>query len=119
MTREFVHTKVFERAWASIGCTDEDLSATQGLICSNPRIGDVITGTGGLRKMRIPLSGVGKSGGARVLYVDFEAHGVSYLIYAYPKNERTNISAAEKNAFKKLIADIENTLGGRQHEQNR
>jgi Uncharacterized protein conserved in bacteria len=116
MTREFVHTKVFERTWASIGCTDDELSAMQEVICSNPKVGDVISGTGGLRKLRIPLSGTGKSGGARVLYVDFEIYGTSYLIYAYPKNERANISAAEKADFKKLIANIENTLGGAEYE---
>jgi len=112
MTREFVHTKIFEKAWSSIGCTDDELSATQVIICSNPKVGDVITGTGGLRKMRIPLGETGKSGGARVLYVDFEKYELSYLVYAYSKNERANISAAEKVAFKKIITDIENTLGG-------
>jgi len=112
MTRKFVLTKVFEKSWSSIGCADDDLKATQEMICSNPQIGDVIVGTGGLRKFRIPLSGAGKSNGARVLYVDFEMFGITYLVYSYPKSERANISEAEKKAFKKLINDIENTLGG-------
>ena len=54
----------------------------------------------------------GKSGGSRVTYVDFVIHEVIYLIYAYPKNEKDNLTKEERNQMKKLITAIEQTLGG-------
>ncbi len=71
MTREFVLTRTFERCWRTLGLTDYHLMVLQQILLQGPRTGMVVQGTGGLRKMRIPLDGIGKSGGVRVLYVDF------------------------------------------------
>ena len=68
--------------------------------------------TGGLRKMQFPFEGRGKSGSARVTYVDFVVYEVIYLIFAYPKSEKDNLTKAERNAMKKVIAAIEAGLGG-------
>jgi hypothetical protein len=52
-------------------------------------------------------SGRGKSGGNRVCYVYFEEYSVVLLVLAYPKNEKDDLSDAEKKAIKKLIENIE------------
>ena len=100
MDRMFVHTKVFDRLWASLGCNDDDLSGLQKAICENPQGPPVIRGTGGVRKIRIALDGRGKSGGARVIYGDFPEHRIVYLFAAYPKNEKEDITEDERNFFK-------------------
>ena len=67
-------------------------------------------GTGGLRKLRFAFPGQGKSGSSRVLYVDFVIAEKIYLIFAYPKSEKDNLSKEERNNIKKLIERLEKTL---------
>ena len=106
MARTFVHTKVFDRNWESLGCDDDDLLELQKAILENPQGYPVIRGTGGVRKIRIALDGRGKSGGARVLYVDFIAKEIVGLLYAYPKNEKDNIDENEKKILKAMVEQI-------------
>jgi hypothetical protein len=86
MRREFVYTMQFEKAWQKLGFTDDDLLYLEDVLLKNPQIGDVVPGTGGLRKFRIPANEHGKRGGARVAYVDFVFAEKIYLITAYAKN---------------------------------
>lgn len=72
MKRTFIEVPLFTKKWKELGLTDEDLRDLQNILLQNPKSGDVIQGTGGLRKIRIPMKGRGKSGGSRVIYVDIE-----------------------------------------------
>ena len=56
--------------------------------------------------MRVAASGRGKRGGARVIYFWFDEDNPIYLLFAYPKNQRDDLSAARRNAMKKLTADL-------------
>ena len=58
--------------WFQLGFTDDDLSQLQQLLIENPKAGDVMQGTGGLRKVRFSLPDSGKSGGVRICYIDIE-----------------------------------------------
>jgi hypothetical protein len=69
-------------------------------------VGDVIAGTGGIRKLRWALKGRGKSGGARVIYYYHDARIPLYLLDIYAKNEQANLSLAERNEFKKLATAL-------------
>lgn len=60
--------------------------------------------------MRFAFPGKGKSGSSRVLYVDFVVAETIYLIFAYPKNEKDNLTAEERNNIKKLIERLEQCL---------
>ena len=102
----FVHTKVFDRQWAALGCDDDDLLELQKARRIDPQKPPVIKSTGGVRKIRIALDDRGKSGGARVLYVDFVVRGVIGLLYAYPKSEKENISDDERKTLKKMVEQI-------------
>jgi hypothetical protein len=105
--RMFIHTRIFDRQWAEIGCDDNDLLELQKAICDNPQGAPVIPGTGGIRKIHIALEGRGKSGGARVLYVDFVIRGVVGLLYAYSKNKKENITEEEKSTLKAMAEQLD------------
>jgi hypothetical protein len=110
MTRKFVMMPEFDRQWQKLGLGDDELRELQETLLQNPKAGDVMRGTGGLRKIRIAFEGKGKSGGGRVVYVDFTMHESIYLITAYPKNEKDNLSKAEQNEIAKMIVRLEQGL---------
>lgn len=100
----------FDKQWKAMGLTDKDLRSLQEELTINPRKGVVIQGTGGLRKIRVAFEGKGKSGSARVCYVDFVIHEKIYLITAYTKNDKDNLSKEERNEIKKLVELLKNTI---------
>lgn len=110
MTRSFILTAPFERQWKNMDLTDEELRQLEIDILKNPKLYPVILGTGRLRKMRFAFEGRGKSGGIRILYVDFEEVKLIYLIGAYPKSEKENLTTTERNLMRKVIDEIEQTL---------
>ena len=110
MTREFIMLPEFDRKWTDMGLTDKELKALQEELTINPTKGDVMQGTGGLRKIRIAFEGRGKSGSARICYIDFAVYERIYLITAYAKDEKDNLSKSERNEVKKLIKILEATI---------
>ncbi len=86
-----------------LGLTDEDLRQLENILLENPKIGDAIQGTGGLRKIRIPMENRGKRGGARVIYVDVEFKETIYFLNVYSKNEKDDLTESEKQAFRIII----------------
>ena len=103
----------FDRKWKEIGFTDIELKTLQEELTINPNKGDLMQGTGGLRKIRVAFEGRGKSGSARVCYVDFAVYERIYLITAYTKNEKDNLSKEERNNVKKLVEFLKNTIDRR------
>lgn len=103
MKRIFIETPMFTKKWFSLGFTDEDMAELQQFLISNPDAGDIMVGTGGLKKIRYAFDGRGKSGSARVCYVDFASFEKNYLIQVFSKDEKPNLTAAEKKDVKKLI----------------
>ena len=110
MQRTFIILPEFDKNWKSMGLSDEDLRRLENLILQNPEAGALMQGTGGLRKLRFALDNRGKSGSARVCYVDFIIQETVFLITAYPKNEKEKLSKAERNTIHKLIEALEHTL---------
>ena len=110
MTREFVIMPEFDRQWQKFGLGDDELHQLQETLLENPKAGKVIRGTKGLRKIRIAFEGQRKSGSGRVAYVDFTVHETVYLITAYPKSEKDNLSKAERNSIAKMIVLLEKGL---------
>ena len=75
-------------------------------LTNNPEIGPIMQGTGGVRKMRFAYDNRGKSGSTRVIYIDFEVKEKIYLLTAYAKNEKDNLSKAERNKLKELTSTL-------------
>jgi hypothetical protein len=84
--------------------SDTEREELTDFLAWNPVAGDVIAGTGGVRKLRFALKGRGKSGGARVIYYYHDERIPLYLLDIYTKNEQANLSLAERNNFKKVTA---------------
>ncbi|MBP5175960.1 MAG: type II toxin-antitoxin system RelE/ParE family toxin [Treponema sp.] len=119
MKREFIETPSFTKKWFSLGFTDDDLAELQQFLIMNPDAGDTMVGTGGLKKIRYAFKGRGKSGSARVCYVDFASFEKNYLIQVFSKDEKSNLTDAEKNAVKKVVTVLKSEAAknwGQEHE---
>lgn len=103
MNRTFIEVPIFIKKWKELGLTDENLRELQNILLENPKAGKIIQGTGGLRKIRIPMEEKGKRGGARVLYVDIELKESIYFVNVYSKNEKEDLTEDEKKAFKTVV----------------
>ena len=75
-----------------------------GYIAGHPEAGDVIPGTGGLRKVRWGREGAGKRGGARVIYFFHDTDRPLYLLMIYAKARKEDLSAEEKRTVRQLAA---------------
>ena len=107
MIRTFVEVPSFTKRWSDLGFDDDDdLMELQKMLLKNPEAGDIMQGTGGLRKVRFAFEGRGKSGSVRVCYVDFEEYTVIYLITAYAKKEKDNLTDKEKAVVKVLVKQL-------------
>ena len=82
---------------------ESDRSRLVAFIAANPESGDLIPETGGVRKLRWALRGGGKSGGARVVYYFHNENIPLFLLAAYGKNEKANLTRAERNAMSRLV----------------
>lgn len=103
MIRTFKEVPSFTAKWHALGLTDDDLRTLENILLKDPKTGAAISGTGGLRKIRIPIEETGKRGGGRVIYVDIEIKECIYLLNVYAKNEKTNLTEKEKKMLKKLV----------------
>ena len=117
MTRTFVELPFFQKKWKALGLDDKDLKRLQEELIADPKVGDVMQGTGGIRKMRFAFEKRGKSGSVRIIYVDFEVYEKVFLITAYPKNEKENLSQAERNELKQMIHILEQQLKENEERQ--
>ena len=110
MTRSFIELPLFRSKWKSLGLDDDDLRRLQFELLADPKVGAVMQGTGGVRKMRFAFEDRGKSGSARVIYIDFEVFEKIYLITAYSKDEKDNLTKSERNELKQMIGILEEQL---------
>ena len=76
------------------------------LIAYEPTCGDLIPGTGGLRKVRVGRGGSGKRGGARVIYYFYNTDYPILSVAIYAKNEKADLSAQDKKKFAALVKEI-------------
>ena len=81
----------------------EELNALQVHIGMHPESGDLMPGTGGVRKLRWALEGKGKRGGARIVYYFQSAAMPIFLLTVFARNEKADLSKLEKNELRKLI----------------
>lgn len=108
MKRTFVLAPLFENALAGRKKTDEILKNIEGEILKNPKCGDLVQGTGGVRKFRSEDSGRGKGkrGGFRVLYLDLPHVERTHLLFLYDKGEADDLSPEGKKVIKSLVDEI-------------
>lgn len=108
----FVELPAFTRHRAAY-LNDEGFRSLQLTMMKNPEAGDVIEGTGGLRKLRHGDSrrGKGKRGGLRVIYYWWNGGAQFWLFTLYDKDEMDDLSAKEKRLLKEMLkAELEASI---------
>ena len=105
---KFIETSMFTRQIKQIA-TDDELKDLQKQLIESPAKGELIQQTGGLRKIRMATGSQGKSGSARVIYF-LATKEVVYLVMAYPKSTKENLTDAEKADLKKLTKILKNEV---------
>jgi hypothetical protein len=88
----FIETKLFSRLRESY-LSDDEYSRVQAALMENPEDGDLVSGSGGVRKLRWSQPGRGKRGGIRIIYYAKAREGVIFMLTVYAKNEDGNIPA--------------------------
>jgi hypothetical protein len=99
----FVETKLFTKLVQEY-LSDDEYAALQQSLIANPEAGDVIPGSGGVRKLRWGVGGRGKRGGIRVIYFLRSLHGEIWMLTLYAKNVADNIPA---HVLKKIKEEID------------
>ncbi len=84
----------------------EDFENFKKSLVENPEQGDLIPGTGGIRKTRLKSASKGKRGGFRVCYLDLEDRLILFLLFIYGKNVQENLTPAEKMELKQLAMTL-------------
>lgn len=101
----------FQRKSSKLLSLDENKSIINYL-AAHPAAGDIIQGTGGIRKLRWSAQGRGKSGGVRVIYYYHNESMPLFLLTVFGKGEKANLSKAERNDLAKLTAILVKSYGG-------
>ena len=86
--------------------TDAEQDAVIDLVAYDPTCGDLIPGTGGLRKVRIGRGGSGKRGGARVIYYFYNEDIPVLLMALYAKNEKADLSARDRSELARSLKEF-------------
>lgn len=97
-----IETSIFTKQIATL-LSDEDYRVLQNRLVEMPGSGDIIQGSGGIRKIRCGVSGRGKKGGARVIYFWANHHDQIFMLYAYAKNERDDLTKDQLSALKEAV----------------
>lgn len=98
----FVESLIFEKLRSGY-LSEEEFRDLQLVLLADPKLGSVIQGTGGLRKVRFRAKGKGKRGGVRIIYYFFDKKYKFYFLTLYSKNEVTDLTASQKKKLRKFM----------------
>ncbi|OZB04008.1 MAG: toxin HigB-2 [Idiomarina sp. 34-48-12] len=98
----FIESPVFTKQVKSL-MSDEQYSLLQLMLASNPTSGNVITNSGGIRKVRWSNTHRGKRGGFRVLYHYSEQVNEIRMLFLFSKNESSDLSASQLRILKQIV----------------
>ncbi len=114
MNRRIVQTKDFEDEILNLikkrKLSSVDFEDFKRNLAANPEQGDVIAGTGGVRKVRLRSTAKGKSGGFRVCYLNIEDRLIIFFLFIYSKNEQENLTQMEKVELKQIVEAIKKRI---------
>jgi hypothetical protein len=101
---EFIEARAFTRHLSKY-LDDDQYRTLQARLAANPKLGDLMPGTGGFRKMRRADArrSKGRRGGLRIIYYHFQSDCQIWLMTAYDKDEASDLTAKEKKALRTAI----------------
>lgn len=91
--------------------SSDEMTSAVDLVAADPEVGDVMQGTGGVRKVRLAGRGKGKSGGYRVVYFYGGGDIPVFLLTVFGKDEKANLTQGERNALRSLTRTLKESLG--------
>ena len=86
--------------------TAKEREAVVNMVAIDPECGELMQGTGGVRKVRVGRGGRGKSGGGRVIYIHNDSEHPVYILAAFAKNEKANLNQAERNELGRFVKGL-------------
>lgn len=95
------------------GMTEDERVAAVDLVATDPEAGDVLQGTGGVRKARLAGRGKGKSGGYRIVWYFGGGDIPVFLLTVFGKGEKANLTQGERNALRSLTATLRDSLSAK------
>ena len=90
--------------------SDEQRAQVVEMLARDPECGEIMQGTGGVRKVRVALAGRGKSGGARIIYYFHSERLPVFALTVFAKNEKANLTPAQRNAMALVVRAIKQQL---------
>ena len=101
-----VETPAFLQGVKRAALSEDDHRELINYLAANPKAGVIMEGTGGVRKVRFASEGSGKSGAYRVVYYFHDDNMPLFALALFAKNEKANLTKAERNELKALIPQI-------------
>ena len=101
---EIAETSIFTKEITRI-LTDDEYKEFQNFLVANPKRGDVIKGSGGLRKIRWKVKGRGKSGGIRNIYYYYEKDSLILMIFVYEKSKTEDLTPKQIEMLRKTFME--------------
>lgn len=101
----FIETPTFTRLIAEL-LDDDEYSKLQAELAKYPDVGDLIKNGGGIRKLRWKRAGTGKSGGIRVIYYWLTEDNQIFMLVAYPKSVKDNLTDRETAILRNLVKEL-------------
>ncbi|WP_413987833.1 type II toxin-antitoxin system RelE/ParE family toxin [Labrys okinawensis] len=109
-THSIVETTAFTGQARRLEVTAEEMATLYDTYAANPSYGQIVRGTGGLRKGRISKSDTGKSGGYRVFSFFADERDPVFFLWIIDKSEDETLTDAQENAFKRLTSQLKKEL---------
>ena len=105
MKRVFIYAPLIQQRLAEFSTSETMAHEIENAILANPEVGDIVPGTGGVRKFRLAdeSRGKGKRGGIRVFYLDLPHVAKTHLLFLLTKGEANDVTADEKKLIRDLV----------------
>ncbi|MBI4921795.1 MAG: type II toxin-antitoxin system RelE/ParE family toxin [Devosia nanyangense] len=103
---QVIRTKRYVKDLKRIGVTASEQEKLEQAIATDPFVGDVVPGLRGVRKVRFGFGGRGKRGGGRAIYFLVVTEDAALMMFAYAKNEQSDLTNEQRRAALALIEDV-------------
>lgn len=103
---KIVRTQRYQRDLKRIGATQADIDRLEFMVASNPTVGDVIPGLGGIRKVRFRLGNKGKRGGGRAIYFLMVGDELAVMLFAYEKASQADLTEDQRRVAMALLQEL-------------